>query len=230
MMVGGCGPGAVLWVGSNTAPFIERQPRTVPTSAPVIPACRRDTVDPHQKTMMAQSFVAAFAKAAQVSDVPEEAIMSDTRKPSYMFLAAEWNRRLRRPASWPCEAQSAAAVELRLPTTATAGTGSGDSKPGANLESAIAQASLDGAALGWVCQSPDHQGVAYCEIAGRLMVMARSPKPPPAEPVEIQDEPGMEERFQRALRKALNTPPKHRTASKGRVHKGKNTKLGRHNC
>jgi hypothetical protein len=37
-------------------------------------------------------------------------------------------------------------------------------------------------------------------------------------------------RFQRALRKALNTPPKHRTAmpkvkerpaSKGRVHKGK---------
>jgi hypothetical protein len=63
------------------------------------------------------------------------------------------------------------------------------------------------------------------------MVMARSPKPPPAEPVEIHDEPGMEERFQRALRKALNTPPKHRTAptpktkerpaSKGRVHKGK---------
>jgi hypothetical protein len=41
----------------------------------------------------------------------------------------------------------------------------------------------------------------------------------------------MAERFQRALRKALNTPPKHRTAltpkakerpaSKGRVHKGK---------
>jgi hypothetical protein len=51
------------------------------------------------------------------------------------------------PVSWPCEAQSAAAVELRLPTTATAGTGSGDSKPGANLESAIAQASLDGAAF-----------------------------------------------------------------------------------
>jgi hypothetical protein len=47
----------------------------------------------------------------------------------------------------------------------------------------------------------------------------------------IKDEPGMAERFQRALRKALNTPPKHRTArapkpkertaSKGRVHKGK---------
>jgi hypothetical protein len=42
--------------------------------------------------MMVQSFVAAFAKAARVSDVPEEAIMSDTREPSYMFLAAEWNR------------------------------------------------------------------------------------------------------------------------------------------
>jgi hypothetical protein len=42
--------------------------------------------------MMVQSFVAGFAKAARVSDVPEEAIMSDTREPSYMFLAAEWNR------------------------------------------------------------------------------------------------------------------------------------------
>ena len=31
MMVGGCRPGAVLWVGSNTAPFIERQPRNVPS-------------------------------------------------------------------------------------------------------------------------------------------------------------------------------------------------------
>ena len=50
-------------------------------------------------------------------------------------------------------------------------------------------------------------------------------------PHTIVDEPGMEQRFQRALRKALNTPPKHRTAptpkakerpaSKGRVHKGK---------
>jgi hypothetical protein len=48
---------------------------------------------------------------------------------------------------------------------------------------------------------------------------------------QIIDEPGMAERFQRALRKALNTPPKHRSApppktkeraaSKGRVHKGK---------
>ena len=49
-------------------------------------------MDLHQKTMMVQSFVAAFAKAARVSDVPEEAIMGDTREPSYMFLAAEWNR------------------------------------------------------------------------------------------------------------------------------------------
>ena len=48
---------------------------------------------------------------------------------------------------------------------------------------------------------------------------------------QIKDEPAMEERFQRALRKALNTPPQHRLApipkpkarpaSKGRVHKGK---------
>jgi hypothetical protein len=46
-----------------------------------------------------------------------------------------------------------------------------------------------------------------------------------------EDEPGMAERFQRALRKALSTPPKHRAAptpkskerpaSKGRVHRGK---------
>jgi hypothetical protein len=60
--------------------------------------------------------------------------------------------------------------------------------------------------------------------------MKRASKPP-AKPIELQDEPGMGERFQRALRKALNTPPKHRTsptpktkerpASKGRVHKRK---------
>jgi hypothetical protein len=58
--------------------------------------------------------------------------------------------------------------------------------------------------------------------------MAEKPK---SEEIKITDEPGMAERFQRALRKALNTPPKHRTAptpktkerpaSKGRVHKGK---------
>ena len=49
-------------------------------------------MDPNQKTMMVEGFVAAFAKAARVSDVPEEAITSDTREPNYMFLAAEWNR------------------------------------------------------------------------------------------------------------------------------------------
>jgi hypothetical protein len=55
----------------------------------------------------------------------------------------------------------------------------------------------------------------------------------PEKPEQIVDEPGMAQRFQRALRKSLNTPPKHRTASaptpkpkerpasKGRVHKGK---------
>ena len=42
---------------------------------------------------MVDGFVAAFAKATRVSDVPEEAVTSDTREPSYMFLAgAEWNR------------------------------------------------------------------------------------------------------------------------------------------
>jgi hypothetical protein len=54
-----------------------------------------------------------------------------------------------------------------------------------------------------------------------------SPKPED----RIVDEPGMEDRFQRALRNLLNTPPKphrpigrkpkERPASKGRVHKGK---------
>jgi hypothetical protein len=39
-----------------------------------------------------EGFVAAFAKATQISDVPDEAITTDTREPSYMFLAAEWNR------------------------------------------------------------------------------------------------------------------------------------------
>jgi hypothetical protein len=58
--------------------------------------------------------------------------------------------------------------------------------------------------------------------------MAQKPK---SDTPEIHDEPGMSERFQRALRNALNTPPKHRPArtpkpkerpeSKGRVHKGK---------
>jgi len=50
-------------------------------------------------------------------------------------------------------------------------------------------------------------------------------------PLTITDEPGMAERFQRGLQRALSTPPSHRRAaapkpkerpaSKGRVHKGK---------
>jgi hypothetical protein len=62
--------------------------------------------------------------------------------------------------------------------------------------------------------------------------MPRNKEPDTPKPEDrIVDEPGMAERFQHALRKALNTPPKHRTAptpktkerpaSKGRVHKGK---------
>jgi hypothetical protein len=49
-------------------------------------------VDSNQKTIIVEGFVAAFAKAARVSDVPEEAITRDTGESSYMFLAAEWNR------------------------------------------------------------------------------------------------------------------------------------------
>jgi hypothetical protein len=61
------------------------------------------------------------------------------------------------PVAWPCEAQSAAAVEFRLPTMATVGTGGEGSgvavppgfsqQPQTALEPPIAQASLDGAAL-----------------------------------------------------------------------------------
>jgi len=61
------------------------------------------------------------------------------------------------PVSWPCEAQSAAAVEFRLPAMPAAGVGGGQNemaippgfgeKPQAKVESAIAQARLDGAAL-----------------------------------------------------------------------------------
>jgi len=50
-------------------------------------------VDPNK--MMVEGFIAAFAKAAGVSDVPEEATMSDTREPSYMFWRLSGtNRRL----------------------------------------------------------------------------------------------------------------------------------------
>ena len=48
--------------------------------------------------------------------------------------------------SWPCEAQSAAAVEFRLPTTSTTSAAGGAGQPAAS-EFAIAEASLDGAAI-----------------------------------------------------------------------------------
>jgi hypothetical protein len=78
---------------SNTAPFVETgaEERANLGSRHSYLA-EGDTVDPNQKTMMVEGFVGAFAEAARVSDVPEEAITSDTREPSYMFLAAEWNR------------------------------------------------------------------------------------------------------------------------------------------
>jgi hypothetical protein len=51
---------------------------------------------------------------------------------------------------------------------------------------------------------------------------------------EIVDEPGWDERFQRGLQRALNTPPQHRAkptpkpkerpASKGRAHKKSETR------
>jgi hypothetical protein len=46
-------------------------------------------------------------------------------------------------------------------------------------------------------------------------------------PLQVEDEPGMAERFQRGLQRAFQMPrkpltpkPKERPASKGRVHKG----------
>src|ERR1700739_107695 len=51
-----------------------------------------DSVNLDQKPPRFEGFVAAFAKATKISDVPDEAITTDTREPSYMFLAAEWNR------------------------------------------------------------------------------------------------------------------------------------------
>ena len=92
MIIDGCG--AVVGSDrSNTAPFVETgaEERANLGSRHSCLA-EGDTVDPNQKTMMVEGFVAAFAKSARVSDVPEEAITSDTREPSYMFLAAEWNR------------------------------------------------------------------------------------------------------------------------------------------
>ena len=77
---------------SNTAPFVETgaEERANLGSRHSCLA-EGDTVDPNQKTRWLRPCVAALAKAVRVSDVPDEAITSDTREPSYMFLAAEWN-------------------------------------------------------------------------------------------------------------------------------------------
>ena len=46
----------------------------------------------------------------------------------------------------------------------------------------------------------------------------KEPAPPEkGEALSIIDEPGMVERFQRGLQRALNTPPKHRTKAKERA-------------
>src|SRR5579862_8729148 len=65
----------------------------------------------------------------------------------------------------------------------------------------------------------------------QLGVWVMGPGKPKRDDLTIIDEPGMAERFQRGLQRALNTPPQHRTtpgskpgerpASKGRAHKGK---------
>src|SRR5438067_13542500 len=90
MIFAGC-DAVVVVLGSdrpNTGVFGEK--RAGPRLPSFLPA-EGDSVDPNKKVMV-EGLVAAFAKAARVSDVPEEAITSDTREPSYMFLAAEWNR------------------------------------------------------------------------------------------------------------------------------------------
>src|SRR5438105_11555081 len=92
MMVGGCSPGTVVWVGPIEHRTVHRtaaEERAQPGLPSFLPVEGTPWI---RIRRLVQSFVAAFAKAARVSDVPEEAIMSDTREPSYMFLAAEWNR------------------------------------------------------------------------------------------------------------------------------------------
>ena len=88
--LGGCGVQDVLW--PNATPFSNQEPRKPGT--PRLPSfcLQRDAVAPDQKTRGVEGFVEACAKAAQVSQVPDEAITTDTREPSHMFLAAEWNR------------------------------------------------------------------------------------------------------------------------------------------
>jgi hypothetical protein len=90
MMLAVCGVQDVFW--PNAIPFSKQEPRTR-AGLRLSPFClQRDIVAQHQKTRGVEGFVEAFAKAAQVSHVPDEAITTDTREPSHMFLAAEWNR------------------------------------------------------------------------------------------------------------------------------------------
>ena len=90
MMVEGC--------GAEDCPRVERrtvrqmEPRSVPTLGSPDFRLAEEHVHPDQKPTMVEGFVAVFARAARVSDVPDEAITTDTREPSHMFLAAEWNR------------------------------------------------------------------------------------------------------------------------------------------
>ena len=67
----------------------------------------------------------------------------------------------------------------------------------------------------------------YIQVEDESMRTQKSDVEPPP---DIVDEPGMAERFQRGLQRALNTPPKHqhaprpkpkKTASEGRARKGK---------
>src|SRR5215472_5534498 len=68
------------------------EPRSVPSLGSRDFCLTEGHVHPDQKPTMVEGFVAVFARAARVSDVPDEAITTDTREPSHMFLAAEWNR------------------------------------------------------------------------------------------------------------------------------------------
>jgi hypothetical protein len=88
MIVDGCD--AVVVLGSDRSKYESVRRETCQSRLPLSCVAEGDRVDPNK--MMVEGFVVAFAKAARVSDVPEEAITSDTREPSYMFLAAEWNR------------------------------------------------------------------------------------------------------------------------------------------
>ena len=58
----------------------------------------------------------------------------------------------------------------------------------------------------WRCDRSDNTIIGACANP------SLAPGLPSLDVADIRDEPGMEERFQRALRKSLNTPPKHRTA------------------